>query len=78
MDLGADKLTTNPSVVSQETKEGAVLLEMTTGDCFELNHLGAVDLGSAGEGRTTGRTSSRRWRIDTVFHRPPSKPTHLD
>ena len=41
MNEDAGKLTTNPTVVSQQTKEGAVLLEMTTGDCFELNHVGA-------------------------------------
>lgn len=41
MEQGARKLVTNPTVVSQQTKEGAVLLEMTTGDCFELNPVGA-------------------------------------
>ena len=41
MGPSADKMSTNPTVISQPTKEGAVLLEMTTGDCFELNHVGA-------------------------------------
>jgi hypothetical protein len=41
MDPSPGRLVTNPTVVSQATKEGAVLLEMTTGDCFELNHVGA-------------------------------------
>jgi hypothetical protein len=37
----ADELLPNPTVVSQTTKDGAVLLEMSTGECFELNHVGA-------------------------------------
>jgi hypothetical protein len=37
----ASKLTPNPTVVSQQTKDGAVLLEMSSGDCFELNEVGA-------------------------------------
>ena len=41
MDQAPNKLTPNPTVVSQPTKDGAVLLEMTTGDCFELNLVGA-------------------------------------
>jgi Coenzyme PQQ synthesis protein D (PqqD) len=41
MDQAPHKLTPNPTVVSQPTKDGAVLLEMTTGDCFELNQVGA-------------------------------------
>ena len=41
MNPDRDALTTNPTVVSQPTKEGAVLLEMTTGECFELNRVGA-------------------------------------
>ena len=41
MDPAPNKLTPNPTVVSQPTKDGAVLMEMTTGDCFELNQVGA-------------------------------------
>lgn len=41
MERPAGKLIPNPSVVSQQTSDGAVLLEMTTGECFELNRVGA-------------------------------------
>jgi hypothetical protein len=41
MNEDTGKLMPNPTVVSQETKEGTVLLEITTGDCFELNQVGA-------------------------------------
>jgi hypothetical protein len=34
-------LAANPSVVAQATAEGAVLLEVTSGECFELNQTGA-------------------------------------
>jgi hypothetical protein len=34
------KLEPNPLVVVQTTADGAVLLEMTSGDCFELNRVG--------------------------------------
>jgi hypothetical protein len=47
---GDGKLVTNPTVVSQETNEGAVLLEMTTGDCFELNRVGAEIWGALSRG----------------------------
>ena len=34
-------LVANPAVVTQTTADGAVLIEMNSGDCFELNHVGA-------------------------------------
>ena len=30
----------NPLVILQQTEAGAVLLETSTGECFELNHVG--------------------------------------
>jgi hypothetical protein len=35
------QLIANPTVVTQMTADGAVLLEMRSGDCFELNQSGA-------------------------------------
>jgi len=51
----ATKLTPNPAVVSQPTKDGAVLLEMTTGDCFELNQVGAEIWDALAKGETLGQ-----------------------
>ena len=31
----------NPTVVAQWTEAGAILMDVATGDCFELNTLGA-------------------------------------
>jgi hypothetical protein len=39
--IDADKLAVNPLVVAQTMQDGAVLVEMATGDCFELNRVGA-------------------------------------
>ena len=33
-------LSANPSIVVQPMESGAVLMNMATGDCFELNHIG--------------------------------------
>jgi len=41
MDQGTDRLVANPTVVTQVTEDGAVLLEMGSGECFELNRSGA-------------------------------------
>jgi hypothetical protein len=34
-------LSPNPAIVEQLTESGAVLVNSETGDCFELNHVGA-------------------------------------
>jgi hypothetical protein len=40
MDDGSSELIGNPLVVVQATETGAVLIHMSTGDCFELNQVG--------------------------------------
>lgn len=35
------RLTLNPLVVMQTAEAGAILMHMSTGDCFELNRIGA-------------------------------------
>jgi hypothetical protein len=40
MDAGA-KLSVNPTVVAKAMPEGAVLIDSRTGECFELNRVGA-------------------------------------
>jgi Coenzyme PQQ synthesis protein D (PqqD) len=47
---GAVHLVTNPTVLAQKTEDGAVLVETTTGDCFELNQLGAEIWAAIGKG----------------------------
>jgi hypothetical protein len=37
----SEPLIPNPTVVTQLTPEGAVLVEMNSGDCYELNRTGA-------------------------------------
>lgn len=54
MDETETKLTPNPTVVSQPTRDGAVLLEMTTGDCFELNQVGAEIWAALAKGEALG------------------------
>jgi len=34
-------LVANPNVVVQQTNDGAILMDMASGDCFELNRIGA-------------------------------------
>ena len=34
-------LVANPYVVTQGTTDGAILMDMASGDCFELNRIGA-------------------------------------
>jgi hypothetical protein len=41
MNQDAKRLVANPTVVTQATDDGAVLVEMNSGDCFELNRSGA-------------------------------------
>jgi len=41
MESELEGLHPNPTVVTQLTPEGAVLLEMNSGDCYELNRSGA-------------------------------------
>ncbi len=36
-----DKLRINPTVVAQAMPDGAVLIDSATGECFELNRMGA-------------------------------------
>jgi len=36
----SEELVGNPLVVAQTTDSGAILLHMSTGDCFELNRVG--------------------------------------
>lgn len=36
-----DKLRVNPTVVATRMPDGAVLVDSATGDCFELNRVGA-------------------------------------
>ena len=36
-----DKLRVNPTVVAQAMADGAVLVDSATGECFELNRMGA-------------------------------------
>jgi hypothetical protein len=36
-----DKFRVNPAVVAKRMPDGAVLIDSTTGDCFELNRVGA-------------------------------------
>ena len=40
MDDDGEALVGNPLVVAQTTESGAILLHMSTGDCFELNRVG--------------------------------------
>jgi len=41
MDDARDKLRINPTVVAQAMPDGAVLIDSATGECFELNRIGA-------------------------------------
>jgi hypothetical protein len=41
MNQDPQRLVANPTVVTQVTAEGAVLLEVNSGECFELNRTGA-------------------------------------
>jgi hypothetical protein len=61
-----NNLTPNPSVVSQQTNDGAVLLEMTTGECYELNRVGAEIWAGLAKGDSLSgivATLSRRYEI---------------
>jgi hypothetical protein len=42
MDEAPTRLVANPRVIVQTTADGAVLLEMSSGDCFELNQMAAA------------------------------------
>ena len=41
MEEDLETLAVNPLVVTQATEAGAVLMDVATGDCFELNRIGA-------------------------------------
>lgn len=41
------------SIVTQPTDTGAVLMDQTTGNCFELNRVGAVIWQALSEGKST-------------------------
>ena len=45
-------LVANPNVVVQQTNDGAILMDMASGDCFELNRLGADVWGRLGKGES--------------------------
>ena len=41
MNEARDKLRVKPTVVAQAMSDGAVLIDSATGECFELNRMGA-------------------------------------
>lgn len=41
MNEAGDKLRINPTVVAQAMPDGVVLIDSATGECFELNRIGA-------------------------------------
>jgi hypothetical protein len=45
-------LVANPNVVVQQTNDGAILMDMASGDCFELNRLGAEVWARLGKGES--------------------------
>jgi hypothetical protein len=45
-------LVANPNVVVQLTNDGAILMDMASGDCFELNRLGAEIWARLGKGES--------------------------
>ena len=45
-------LVANPNVVVQQTNDGAILMDMASGDCFELNRLGAEIWARLGKGES--------------------------
>jgi len=45
-------LVANPNVVAQETDDGAILMDMASGDCFELNRIGAEIWSRLGKGES--------------------------
>jgi hypothetical protein len=46
-------LVANPNVVTQGMDDGAVLMDMTSGECFELNRIGAEVWRRLGNGEST-------------------------
>jgi hypothetical protein len=45
-------LVANPNIVVQQTNDGAILMDMASGDCFELNRLGAEVWARLGKGES--------------------------
>jgi len=45
-------LVANPNIVTQGTDDGAILMDMATGDCFELNRIGAEIWSRLGRGES--------------------------
>ena len=45
-------LVANPNVVVQQMNDGAILMDMASGDCFELNRLGAEIWARLGKGES--------------------------
>lgn len=45
-------LVANPNVVTQAMNDGAILMDMASGDCFELNRIGAEIWARLGRGES--------------------------
>ena len=45
-------LVANPNVVTQQINDGAILMDMASGECFELNRLGAEVWARLGKGES--------------------------
>jgi hypothetical protein len=58
------RLVPRPDVAAREINDGAVLVNMGSGACFELNRIGVRDLEAARVG-VDGGGSARRWAGDT-------------
>jgi hypothetical protein len=71
VDVLALSFAVGPTVVSKRMAQGAVLVDSETGDCFELNRIGAdiwseLERGASGAGIANGLATRHRISLETA------------